>query len=109
MAQKPLSFDEKGLIKSGVVVRHLVLPQGVSESKKILDWFFENLNGKAYINVMSQYTPFGDIDSLPELKRALTKREYDRVLDYANSLGIKNLLYQEMQSSNEKYIPQWDF
>lgn len=109
MAEKPLIFDEKGMLKSGTIVRHLVLPQGVIDSKKILDWFSQNLNGKTYINVMSQYTPFGEIDNFPELKRSLTKREYDRVLDYANSLGIENLLYQEMQSANEKYIPNWDF
>lgn len=109
MAEKPLIFDENGMMLSGTVVRHLVLPQGIIDSKKILDWFIKNLNGKVYFNLMSQYTPFGDIKNFPELNRSLTKREYDRILDYANSLGIENLLYQEMQSANEKYIPNWDF
>ena len=109
MAEKPLIFDKNGMMLSGTVVRHLVLPQGIIDSKKILDWFIKNLNGKVYFNLMSQYTPFGDIKNFPELNRSLTKREYDRILDYANSLGIENLLYQEMQSANEKYIPNWDF
>ncbi len=108
MAEKPLVFDEKGMLKSGVVVRHLVLPQGVSDSKKILDWF-AGIKDKAYINVMSQYTPFGEIEDFPELKRKITRREYDSVIDYALSLGIENLLYQEMQSASEIYIPKWDF
>lgn len=105
---KPLKFDDNGLIKSGVVVRHLVLPQNVSDSKKILDWF-NGIKDKAFIDVMSQYTPFGDVESFPELKRKLTKREYDSVIDYAISLGIENMFYQEQQSASEKYIPNWDF
>ena len=105
---KPLTFGDDGLIKSGVIVRHLVLPQSVSDSKKILDWF-SNIKDKAYINVMSQYTPFGDIDKFPELKRKLTKREYETVIDYAISLGIENMYYQDAQSASEEYIPNWDF
>lgn len=108
MAEKPFVKDEKGLLKSGTIVRHLVLPQNTSDSKRILDWF-SSIKHKAYINVMSQYTPFGDIDNFPELKRKLTKREYDGVIDYAVSLGIQNMFYQEMESSDTVYIPQWDF
>jgi len=58
---------------------------------------------------MSQYTPFGQIDNFPELKRKLTKREYESVLDYAISLGIENSFYQGFLSADEKYIPNWDF
>lgn len=105
---KPLEFGDDGLIKQGVVVRHLVLPQGVSDSKKILDWYapFKDV---AYLNVMSQYTPFGEIDLFPELKRKITAREYDAVIDYALSLGIEKMFYQHHQSADEKYIPVWDF
>lgn len=105
---KPLVFDQKGLIKSGVIVRHLVLPQATADSKKILDWF-KDFKEKAYINVMSQYTPFGKIDDFPELKRKITKREYHSVIDYAISLGISNMYYQELTSADEKYIPSWDY
>ena len=108
MTDKPLVFDENGLIKSGTVVRHLVLPMNVSDSKKILDWFAP-LKEKAYINVMSQYTPFGNIEKFPELKRKLTRREYESVIEYAISLGIDKMLYQDFKSADETYIPKWDY
>lgn len=105
---KPLIFDNNGLIRQGVVVRHLVLPQCTSDSKKILDWY-ANIKDKAYINVMSQYTPFGELESFPELKRKITRREYDTVMDYAIALGIEKMFYQEFESADEKYIPKWDY
>lgn len=108
MAEKPLIFGKDGLIKSGTIVRHLVLPMGVSDSKRILDWF-SDIKDKAFINVMSQYTPFGDIDKYPELQRKITRREYEQVIDYALSKGIEKMLYQQQLSADEKYIPKWDF
>lgn len=108
MANKPLVFGEDGMLKSGTIVRHLVLPQNVSDSKKILDWF-SSIKDKAYINLMSQYTPFGDIDKFPELNRKLTQREYESVIDYALSLGITNAFYQDFKSVGTDYIPKWDY
>ena len=105
---KPTVFDQNGLMKQGVIVRHLVLPQGVSDSKKILDWY-QGVKGSSYINVMSQYTPFGDLESFPELKRKITRREYDTVMDYAIALCIEKMFYQEFESADEKYIPKWDY
>ncbi len=104
---KPLVLDN-GLIKQGVIVRHLVLPQCPSDSKKIIDWFLP-LKDSAYINVMSQYTPFGDIEKFPELNRKITRREYDSVMDYALSKNIVNMFYQKFESADEKYIPVWDY
>lgn len=97
-----------GLLKQGVMVRHLVLPQGVSDSKKILDWY-NNIKGDSFINVMSQYTPYGNLDHCPELKRKITDREYDSVIDYAISLGIIKMFYQHLDSASEDYIPNWDY
>lgn len=108
MANKPIIFGQDGLLKSGTIVRHLVLPQAVSDSKKILDWF-STLKDKAYLHVMSQYTPFGDIKDFPELNRKITKREYQNVIDYAISLGIENMFYQKYESADTKYIPKWDY
>ncbi len=108
MANKPFVLGDDGLLKSGTIIRHLVLPQGVSDSKKILDWF-SSIKDKAYINVMSQYTPFGDIKDYPELNRKVTKREYDSVIDYAIGLGIKNMYYQKQKSASEEYIPKWNY
>lgn len=108
MAEKPIKFDGNGVMTSGTIVRHLVLPACVSDSRKILD-FFATIKDKAYINVMSQYVPFGDIEKFPELGRKITKREYDGVIEYALSLGIENMFYQKRVSASTEYIPTWDF
>ncbi len=105
---KPYKMGNDQTLASGTLIRHLVLPLGVSDSKHILDWF-STIKDKAYINVMSQYTPFGKIENFKELQRPITKREYDAVIDYAISLDIKNMFYQERESASEKYIPSWDF
>lgn len=109
MAEKPLTFDENGLMKSGTIVRHLVLPTCVSDSKRVIDFFAENLKDKAYFNLMSQYTPMGEIKEFPELSRRITKREYDSVIDYAISKGIEKMFYQKRISANKDYIPVWDY
>lgn len=110
MANKPLVIDENGIMKSGVLVRHLVLPQNIGDSENILRWFSESgIKNKAYINVMSQYTPFGNLEKFPELRRKITRREYDRVIDYALSLGIEKMFYQKFASASEAYIPAWDY
>lgn len=105
---KQLLFGEDGLLKQGVIVRHLVLPQNVSDSLKIIDWF-KTVKEKAYINVMSQYTPFGKIENFKELQRKITKREYDTVIDYLISCGIENAFYQKKISADTVYIPSWDY
>ncbi|MBO4251060.1 MAG: radical SAM protein [Clostridia bacterium] len=109
MAQKPLLFDEKGMMKSGTIVRHLVLPANVEDSKRIIDFFADNLADDAYLNLMSQYTPIGDIKDFPELNRKITKREYNAVIDYAISRGIEKMFYQKRVSASEEYVPKWDF
>lgn len=105
---KPLKFGDDGLIKQGVIVRHLVLPQNVGDSKKILEWFSQ-YKDDAYISIMSQYTPFGDVSAYPELQRKLTKREYSNVIDYAISLGLEKTFYQKEESADAAYIPEWDY
>lgn len=110
MCEKPLIFGDDGLLKSGTIVRHLVLPMNAADSIKIIDWWKESgLSDKAYINIMSQYTPFGDIKNFPELNRKITAREYDKVIDYALSLGIEKMFYQKRESADTAYIPHWDF
>ena len=108
MAKKPIVLDENNLLKSGTLVRHLVLPLNTNDSKKIIDWF-TTIKDNAYLNIMSQYTPFGDIDNYPELKRKITKREYNSVINYAMEKGIEKLYYQDFESADTIYIPHWDF
>ena len=109
MSQKPLVMREDGKMLSGTIVRHLVMPLCTSDSKAILKWFSSSLPKDVYLSLMSQYTPFGNIEKFPELSRKITAREYNAVLDTAISLGIDKLFAQERNSSGEQYIPAWDF
>ena len=109
MAKKPLLMTETGKMLSGCIVRHLVMPLCASDSKAILKWFARELPKDTYLSLMSQYTPFGKIDGMPELSRKVTAREYDSVVETAFALGIENLFIQERNSSGKKYIPKWDF
>ena len=109
MAQKPLSMTEKGKMLSGCIVRHLVMPLCTADSKKLLRWFASELPSDTYLSLMSQYTPFGNIEKFPELNRKITAREYNAVVDEAVALGIEKLFLQERKSSSEAYIPSWDF
>lgn len=106
--QKPLVV-ENGLIKQGVIVRHLILPQNLDETVKILDWYKENIGDKAYLSLMTQYTPYGDIARLKELQRKLTAKEIKRATDHLYSLNLSNVFLQEKESASDKYIPEWDF
>ena len=108
MANKPLQMTNEGKMLSGTIVRHLVMPLCVSDSKSVIRWF-KTLPKDTYLSLMSQYTPFGKIENLPELSRPITAREYQSVVDYALDEGIENIFVQERKSSSEKYIPSWDF
>ncbi len=108
MAQKPLQITADGKMLSGTIVRHLVMPLCTSDTKAILKWF-QTLPKTTYLSLMSQYTPFGDIEKFPELARPITSREYNAAIDTAFALGIENLFVQERNSSSQKYIPSWDF
>jgi putative pyruvate formate lyase activating enzyme len=109
MSQKPLRKTEDGKMLSGLIVRHLVMPMGVADSKNILRWFKAELPETAHLSLMSQYTPYGDCARFPELTRPITSREYNAVLDEAFALGIENLFVQEQSSSSENFIPAWDY
>ena len=109
MNSKKTMFGSDGLLKQGVVVRHMIMPLGVKDSKQLLTWFAENKQNGAYISLMGQYTPFGKIDDFPELKRPITKREYQRVYEHLLALNVTDYFAQELGSSSESFIPKWDF
>ncbi len=109
MANKPLNMTSEGKMLSGIIVRHLVMPLCVSDTKSILKWFAREMPPHAYISLMSQYTPFGKIDEYSELSRKITAREYDDVVQTAIDLSISNIFLQQRNSSGEGYIPKWDF
>ena len=107
---KPLRMTEDGKMLSGCIVRHLVMPLCTNDSKAVLKWFNAYLPPSTYLSLMSQYTPFGDIEDMKELSRPITAREYNSVVETALELGLEPRLFaQERKSSGETYIPQWDF
>ena len=99
---------ENGLMKKGLIIRHMILPNQTNDSLKILDWIKTNLGTKTYISLMSQYTPFGEAKKYPEINRNLKPLEYKRVYNYLVKLGFYNGFTQEMSSSSECYIPDFD-
>lgn len=109
MAQKPLRMTDGGKMLSGCIVRHLVMPLCLADSKSLLKWFVSALPPTTYLSLMSQYTPFGEIKNFPELSRKITPREYDSALQTAFDLGIQNIFIQERESAKQTYIPTWDY
>jgi putative pyruvate formate lyase activating enzyme len=109
MAQKPLKLTSEGKMLSGCIVRHLVMPLCLSDSKAIVKWVAKNLPSTVFLSLMSQYTPFGTLQDFPELSRKITKREYESVVEEAFSQGLENVFTQERNSSKTAYIPTWDF
>lgn len=101
-------FDERGIMKKGVIVRHLLLPGHVRNSKEVLAYLYETYRDQIYISIMSQYTPVQQIKKYPELNRRVTKREYERLLDFAMELGIENGFFQEGDPVGESFIPAFN-
>ena len=101
-------FDERGMMKKGVIVRHLLLPGHVRNSKAVMKYLHETYQDQIYISIMSQYTPMSQVIKYPELNRRVTKREYSRLLDYAMELGIENGFFQEGDPVGESFIPAFN-
>jgi len=107
--QKPKCiFDNEGNIISGVIVRHLLLPNMEEDSKKILDYLYKNYGDKIYISIMNQYTPIRKC-KYDELNKKVSDKVYDDVIDYAWNIGIRNAFVQEGGTQNESFIPEFDF
>jgi len=113
VAGAPVFDEETGLIKSGVIVRVLVLPEHTNEAIDIIKYLYSTYKDDIYISIMSQYTPIPSI--LPEgkefdpLRRKVTKREYDKVINAALELGVKNAFFQEGDVCKESFIPAFDY
>ena len=103
-----IMFDERGMMKKGVIVRHLLLPGHVKNGKEVLRYLYETYQNQIYISIMSQYTPMPQMDRYPELNRRVTKREYNRLLDYAVELGIEQGFLQEGNPADESFIPAFN-
>ncbi len=107
--QQPKNIIENGIIQRGVIIRHLVLPANVDESKNILLWIKENLPDDTMVSLMSQYTPYGRVEAFRELNRRLTTAEYNKVVDFFFEIGLSNGFMQEKSSAQKEFIPDFDF
>ena len=108
-AGKP-EFDENGIMKKGVMIRHLVLPENMENSKKVLKWINDNLKDYVYISVMAQYFPTykaKNDEKYKELNRKLTENEWKQIEDYIDFLGFENGFVQELGEHEEEYVPKW--
>ncbi len=101
-------FDERGMMKKGIIVRILLLPGHVKEAKECVRYIWETYGDSVYLSLMNQYTPFRIPEEYKELDRKCTKREYDRLVDFAIGLGITNAFVQEGDTASESFIPPFE-
>lgn len=105
--QCPELYYRDGLLKKGVILRHLLLPGQVYQGKRILKYSFSRYGNQILYSLLSQYTPFGALDRFPEINRKVFGKEYQRLVDYALSLGIEKAFIQEGESAKESFIPDF--
>ena len=98
-------FDDRGIMQKGVIVRHLMLPGGIKDSKAVVNYLYETYGDQIFLSLMNQYTPLPHVAEYPEIDRKLKKFEYDRLVDYAISLGVENGFIQEGETAKESFIP----
>ena len=100
-------FDENGLIKKGTIIRHLVLPGHIQNSKHILKWLKDNVENKAYISVMAQYFPTYKAKEDKYLNRKLSNKEYSQIENYLYTLNLENGYIQDLGKHEEEYVPDF--
>ncbi|MDE6622650.1 MAG: radical SAM protein [Lachnospiraceae bacterium] len=102
------SFSGERLMKRGVIVRHMVMPGHVRDSRKVIQYLYDTYQDRIYMSIMNQYTPPENMVDYPEISRRVTRREYQRVIDYAIELGVENAFVQEGDTAKESFIPDFD-
>lgn len=109
MKRQVPDYDFNGeMMKKGVIIRHLILPQNTNSSLKIIDYIAENYPD-TYLSLMAQYTPCNDLSAYSEINRKITAREYNKVVDYTLDKGLEKVFIQEMASASKQYIPPFNF
>ena len=106
---KPSPIFEDDILKSGVIIRHLVMPNCTDDSIEVLNWLSKIKNNKFLISLMGQYTPCFNSNKFPEINRPLKPVEYKVVVKKAKQLGLIDGYVQELDSCGENFIPVWDF
>ncbi len=103
-----LEDGEGILMRRGTIVRHLLLPGGLEDSKKIISYLLETYGETIYISIMNQYTPMGVFPEMPELNSRVAEEEYEALLDFAIEKGLENGFFQEGDTARESFIPSFD-
>lgn len=102
-------FDNDGLMTKGVIIRHLVLPGHIADSRNILNYIYRTYENNVYISIMNQYTPMPATSAMHDLNHTLKPEVYERLIDYCIDLGIENAFIQEGPTCSESFIPLWDY
>lgn len=100
-------FDDKGMIKSGVIIRHLILPNHLENTKKILMWIKENMPRRTYVSIMAQYFPTHKANEYPEINRKLNVDEYEEISKFLEGINLENGYFQELEDNEEQYVPNF--
>jgi putative pyruvate formate lyase activating enzyme len=103
----PEDIIENGLMKKGLIVRHLVLPNQTKDSLNVIDWIYKNLGSNTYLSLMAQYVPMANASKFPEINRKIKPIEYKILVNKLIELGFKNVFVQELSSANECYTPDF--
>ena len=101
-------LNNDGIIEKGLIIRHLILPNNIENSKKVLKWIKENMDKDVYVSVMAQYFPTYKAKQIENINRKLTKEEYEEIENYLYDLDIENGYIQELGEHEEEYVPKWD-
>ena len=104
--QRPKNVMVNGMLRRGVIVRHLVLPGNLDNSKHVLD-YLSSFDRNIHVSLMAQYFPTIDVKSHPILNRTLTQNEYNEICAYFRQCGLHNGYFQELSSNSEEYVPDW--
>ncbi len=95
-------------MKKGIIIRHLVWPNNTKDSKKIIDWIYNNLGNKTYISLMAQYVPMGKAENVPEINRKIKPIEYKILEKKLINLNFENVFLQDLTSASTEYTPDFE-
>lgn len=101
-------FNGEGIMQKGMIIRHLVLPNHILNSRRVLKWINENMHD-VYVSVMAQYFPTYKAKGIVDINRKLTKEEYEQIENYLYRLDLENGYIQELGEHEEEYVPDWEF
>ena len=101
-------INENGIMQKGLMIRHLVLPNNIDNSKQVLKWIKENIDNAVYVSIMAQYFPTYKAKDVDKLNRKLTQEEYDEIESYLYDLDLDNGYIQELGEHEEEYVPRWE-